>query len=73
MINGSNELKKDIELKNGRLEYKEMVTYLGVLISDSGNIMNDVSLYVTEKRSNVIIKFSNFLWGKLLSPPYISN
>ena len=34
--------------------------YLGVFLSDSGSLMNDVKLYIDYKRANVSIKFTNF-------------
>ena len=55
-------MKCDLKLKNGILEYKPIVTYLGVIVSDTGNIRNDIEKYVEEKRSNITIKYSNFLY-----------
>ena len=68
LLHADDDIKKDIVLKNGTLEYKKMLTYLGVIISDYGNITKDVNLYVTEKRSNVVIKYSNFCRKNLLAP-----
>ena len=61
IINGkSDDPKRDIMLKNGKLGYKTVVTYLGAKISDSGSIKSDINYYTTEKRANVTIKFNNF-------------
>ena len=69
IINGKNDdIKNDLRLKNGVLEYKSVVTYLGVKISDAGNLKNDIDLYIEGKRSNVTIKFSNFCRRNFLAP-----
>ena len=44
------------------------VTYLGAIISDTGNLKHDVDLYVEEKRSNVTIKYGNFCRKQFLAP-----
>ena len=68
VINGGNDKKHDLLLRNGVLECKNVVTYLGAKISDTGNISYDVDLYVSEKRSNVTIKFANFCRKNFLAP-----
>ena len=69
IINGKcNDPKRDITLKNGKLEYKSDVTYLGAKISDSGSIKQDIDYYSTEKRANVTIKFNNFGKKNFLAP-----
>ena len=50
------------------LEYKSKYVYLGGIITDAGNITADVEKYVCEKRSNVTIKFNNFLRVNYLAP-----
>ena len=55
----SNDLKTTIYLKNGPIEYKNQMVYLGGVISDTGNIDNDVSLYL------------NFCAKNHLAPLYI--
>ena len=37
-------------------------------ISDTGNIMHDIELYVNEKRKNVSIKFTSFCKKNFLAP-----
>ena len=64
----SNDMKTNIHLENGCLEYKNQVVYLGGVFSDTGNINNDVSLYLKEKRPNVTVKFVNFCAKNYLSP-----
>ena len=69
IINGKcNDPKSYITLKNGKLEYKSVVTYLGAKISDSGSIKQDIDYYSTEKRANVTIKFNNFCKKNFLAP-----
>ena len=61
IINGKNDIcKGGILLKNGTLEYKTVVTYLGVKISNRGIVKHVVDLYIDEKRSNISIKYSRF-------------
>ena len=58
IINGKgNDTKCDLQLQNGMLPYKSELKYLGVKISDSGNLKEDVNRYVDGKRSNLSIKF----------------
>ena len=54
IINGKEfDFKSDIIMKNGILPYKPVVKYLGILISDTGNIKTDVGLYIDEKHYKV--------------------
>ena len=55
-------------MKNGILPYKSVVKYLGILISDTGNIKTDVGLYIDEKRTELTIKYSNFCKKHFLAP-----
>ena len=69
IINGKDgDIKTDLKLQNGILKYTSIVTYLGVKISDTGNIMHDIELYVNEKRKNVSIKFTSFCKKNFLAP-----
>ena len=52
--------KTNIVLKSGLLKYKNCFKYLGIIISDSGSLKQDVKSIVDRKRSNVSIKFTNF-------------
>ena len=63
-----NDKKTSLELKNGLLEYKSVIKYLGVKISDKGSIDLDVDLYLEEKRCNMTIKFGNFCRKNFLAP-----
>ena len=61
IINGkTTDSKNCIDLKNGSLKYKDQITYLGVVFSDTGRFLNDIKLFIREKRSNVTVKYSNF-------------
>ena len=62
------DLKTGILLKNGILEYKSKLKYLGVFISDTGKIKEDVLYFVNSKRSNLTIKFGNFCRKNFLAP-----
>ena len=52
--------RSSLILSNGVMKYKQNFKYLGVMISDSGSLKHDVTSYITQKRSNVSVKFSNF-------------
>ena len=68
IINGLEADKTDIQLKNGILEYKSMLTYLGIKISDSGKLKYDIESYIDGKRPNITIKFGNFCRTNFLAP-----
>ena len=69
IINGKEEdLKCSLELKNGLLDYCNEVKYLGVWISDTGRLKEDIERYIKDKRSNVSIKFRNFCRKNFLAP-----
>ena len=69
IINGKDaDTKSTINLNNGSLKYKKSVIYLGAIISDSGNINNDIQLHINDKRSNVTVKFTNFCSKNIIAP-----
>ena len=69
IINGKEEdLKTPLDLSYGALKYKSVVKYLGMKISDSGNIVADVIMNIEDKRPNVTIKFGNFCRKNFLAP-----
>ena len=69
IINGKEEdLKETLILNNGNLDYKYMVKYLGMKITDTGSIKEDIDVNVESKRSNIIIKFTNFCRKNFLAP-----
>ena len=62
IINGKEEdVKCNIYLEEGEkdLEYKSSYVYLGVIITDNGNLRYDLEAYIDNKRSNVTIKYNN--------------
>ena len=63
ILNGKEgDIKNDIHLENGStLEYKSSYVYLGAIITDTGNIKHDVEKFIDTKRSNVTIKYNNFI------------
>ena len=69
LINGKrNDKKITIYLQNGPLEYKNEIMYLGIIISDTGGINNDINLFIKEKRSNISVKYTNFCARNYLAP-----
>ena len=68
IINGSDDERVNLELKNGVLEYHSIMKYLGVKISDNGNLKRDIELHIEDKRANVTIKFGNFCRKNFLAP-----
>ena len=69
IINGGDvDIKCDIQLDFGTLVYKPRSIYLGVVVSDTGIITNDIDDYINEKRSNITIKYNNFLHKNYLAP-----
>ena len=50
----------NIGLRKYFFKYKSVQTYLGVITTDGGNLKHDVSKYIEDKRSNVLIKLVNF-------------
>ena len=72
IINGkAADTKCNLQLINGFLPYKCELKYLGVKISDTGNLKEDVNRYVESKRSNLSIKFRNFCRMHFLAPLFV--
>ena len=55
-----NDRKSSIILDSGVLKYTSSFEYLGVIISDTGILKEDVKSYVEKKSANVTVKFTNF-------------
>ena len=69
IINGKDEdVKEALKLRNGYLSYKSVVKYLGMKISDTGNMKFDIDLNINSKRSSLTIKFGNFCRKNFLAP-----
>ena len=69
IINGKDEdVKEALKLRNGYLSYKSVVKYLGMKISDTGNMKFDIDLNIDSKRSSLTIKFGNFCRKNFLAP-----
>ena len=62
------DIKCDLHLDYGTIEYQANYVYLGVVISDTGSISHDIEQFVNSKRANVTIKFNNFLRKNFLAP-----
>ena len=52
--------KSCIILNSGVLKYKSRFDYLGVIVSDTGNLSVDVKSFIERKSGNVTVKFTNF-------------
>ena len=63
--------KVDLEIKDGYLKYKPIIRYLGVIVSDKGSSKHDISLFIKEKRSNILVKFVNFCNRNFLAPLHV--
>ena len=61
VINPSNtDNRRNLVLDSGVLKYRKKIEYLGVIISDSASIKEDVKSFIHVKRPNISVKFSNF-------------
>ena len=62
IINGrENDLKCDLKIDSGWLQYKTSQKYLGVIISDTGILKIDLSLFLEKKKKEVNVKLASFL------------
>jgi hypothetical protein len=52
--------KSSIILNSGVLKYKPKFDYLGVIVSDSGLLKEDVKSFIDRKCGNISVKFTNF-------------
>ena len=52
--------RRNLILDSGVLKYRKKIEYLGVIISDTASIKEDVKSFIHVKRPNISIKFSNF-------------
>ena len=69
IINGKDiDEKTDLVRTNGSLEYKCEIVYLGAIFTDTGNVKHDIARYVDLKRSNITIKYNNFIQRNYLAP-----
>ena len=62
------DLKCSLKLKNSYLEYKNAQKYLGVYITDSGVIKDDIDTFVKYKNGDVSIMLANFMRKNEHSP-----
>ena len=67
-IGGNADSTHNLMLDNGSLQYKHQLKYLGILISDTGSVKEDVKNYVIRKRGNISSKFTNFCAKKFMAP-----
>ena len=57
---GPNDRQSSIVLNTGVLKYKSSFDYLGVIVSDTGLLKDDVRTFIERKNGNVSVKFTNF-------------
>ena len=55
------DLRINIKIDSGWLSYKNVVVYLGAIISDNGSIHNDINLHVADRNKSVYVKLANFI------------
>ena len=56
----SEDRRTSIILNSGVLKYKSKFDYLGVIVSDSGLLKEDVKSFIVRKNGNISVKFTNF-------------
>ena len=62
IINSKKEdLRSVLKLDDEWLKYKKCQKYLGVLITDSGNLRDDIDALVNHKNKDVCVKLPNFV------------
>ena len=64
----ANDRKTSLQLEEGILKYKAKQEYLGVIVTDVGSLKHDILKFIREKRSNILIKFTNFCNKNFLAP-----
>ena len=68
ITNDKDKRKPRLQLNKGDVQYKKVMKYLGILITDGGNVTKDVDLFIEEKKSHVYTKFTNYCARNFLSP-----
>ena len=60
--------RRDIKLESGWLKYSSTYVYLGVIISDTGSIANDLDLHTAQREKSVFVKMANFMRNNQSAP-----
>ena len=60
--------KEKLRITNGYLKYKNTIKYLGIYLTDKGNLKCDTELYISKTRSNIYSKFTSFCAVYHLAP-----
>ena len=60
--------RRDLVIGNTILEYKSSHMYLGHILSDSGDVKNNVKLQMDVKSPNVTFKLRNFIARNYIAP-----
>ena len=69
IINGKKrDIKCNLRLKAGFLTYRQSHKYLGVIITDSGIVKDDVKSFLAEKNKHVLVKLANYQRKNDLAP-----
>ena len=69
IINQSSDDKRcDLKLEKGWLQYSKCHKYLGVIISHSGSLKDDINEFVKDKNKDVSVKLTNFIRKNTYAP-----
>ena len=68
LVIGGRQKDEKLKLSNDYLEYKNTIKYLGVIISDTGNNIKDIQLFIQKKRADMYTKYTNFCAKDYLCP-----
>ena len=66
--NNRNADKTPLVLKSGCINYESQYTYLGVPITDSGSIAQDLKAHLKLRRPSIIVKLGRFLGANSMCP-----
>ncbi len=72
IINGmAEDVKCNLKLKSGWLNYNGVQKYLGAIFTDSGSLSNDIPMFLKKKTKEVNVKFARFLVKNEYAPLYV--
>ena len=63
-----NKITSNIKLKHGVVKYTTSTIYLGICITDNGNIFTSINSDMKQEGSNVKIKLTNFINNNETTP-----
>jgi hypothetical protein len=71
VINGLDAQKHDLQIGDKCLKYQARQTYLGAIITDTGNLTHDIMQHSKSKQPSVSIKLTNFIRNNKYCPVWI--